>query len=162
MQRVHRQSRIGRKNIPNIFFDHLIKKENRRVIRLVGTLLWYSIDWGQGGERKTNIRKSLRELEDLTQIDRRNVLRAIEEAIEQNYIERVEPGVFDFAGNCQGSVTVYGVRWTTDYTYTVEGEAVEVTSNNERSQKVLRKNAPKRSHRTLPKSPTWNAPKKSL
>ena len=55
------QNRIGRKNIPNVFFDYLIKNESRRVIRVVGTLLWYSIDWGKGGERKQPVKKSLRD-----------------------------------------------------------------------------------------------------
>jgi len=62
------QNRIGRKNIPNVFFDYLVRNENRGVIRVVGTLLWYSIDWGKGGERRTTVRKSLRDLVELTQL----------------------------------------------------------------------------------------------
>lgn len=174
------QDRTGRKNIPNIFFDHVIKNENRRVIRVVGTLLWYSIDWGKGGERRTTVRRSLRDLVELTQLNRANVSRALDEAIEGNYIERVEPGVFDLAGNQQGSITVYGVRWTKNYTYTHEGAPVEVGTPAERSQKETRgveSNAPKKRHGpqlgTLPKGDTEkslersqketrNAPKKRL
>ena len=139
------QDRTGRKNIPNIFFDHVIKNENRRVIRLVGTLLWYSIDWGKGGERRTTVRRSIRDLVELTQLTRANVSRALDEAIENGYIERVEPGVFDLAGNHQGSITVYGVRWTKNYTYTHDGTPLEVAPLLERSQKAV-----SYTHLTLP------------
>lgn len=155
------QNRIGRKNIPNIFFDYLIREENRALIRVVGTLLWYSIDWGKGGERKTTVRKSLRELVELTQLAKGSVVRALDEAIEKGYIERVEPGVFDLAGNQQGSVTVYGIKWTTDYTYTYDGLAVSVGKTTERTQnetRVISLNAPKMRHGTPPKRDPPNAP----
>jgi len=134
------QNRIGRKNIPNVFFDYLIRQENRALIRVVGTLLWYSIDWGKGGERRTTVRKSLRDLVELTQLAKGSVVRALDEAIEKGYIERVEPGVFDLAGNQQGSITVYGIKWTKDYTYSPDGliETIEVEAerfkNETRSQ----------------------------
>lgn len=156
------QNRIGRKNIPNIFFDYLIREENRALIRVVGTLLWYSIDWGKGGERRTTVRKSLRDLVELTQLAKGSVVRALDEAIEKGYIERVEPGVFDLAGNQQGSITVYGIKWTTDYTYTYEGMAVSVASDIERSQNETRPqslNAPKMRHGGRSQNETRNAPK---
>ena len=156
------QNRIGRKNIPNIFFDYLIREENRALIRVVGTLLWYSIDWGKGGERRTTVRKSLRDLVELTQLAKGSVVRALDEAIEKGYIERVEPGVFDLAGNQQGSITVYGINWTTDYTYTYEGLAVSVLNQDERSQNETRGiplNAPKMRHGGRSQNETRNAPK---
>ena len=137
------QNRIGRKNIPNIFFDYLIREENRALIRVVGTLLWYSIDWGKGGERRTTVRKSLRDLVELTQLAKGSVVRALDEAIEKGYIERVEPGVFDLAGNQHGSVTVYGIKWTSDYTYTLEGLPVSFATQSERSQNETRGTLPK-------------------
>ena len=156
------QNRIGRKNIPNIFFDYLIREENRALIRVVGTLLWYSIDWGKGGERRTTVRKSLRDLVELTQLAKGSVVRALDEAIEKGYIERVEPGVFDLAGNQQGSITVYGIKWTKDYTYTYEGLAVSVGEPTERSQnetRVVSLNAPKMRHGERSQNETRNAPK---
>jgi len=132
------QNRIGRKNIPNIFFDHLIREENRALIWVVGTLLWYSIDWGKGGERRTTVRKSLRDLVELAQLAKGSVVRALNEAIEKSYIERVEPRVFDLAGNQQGLIMVYGIKWTKDYTYTYEGIAVSIGETTERSQNETR------------------------
>ena len=168
------QNRIGRKNIPNVFFDYLVRNENRGVIRVAGTLLWYSIDWGKGGERRTTVRKSLRDLVELTQLAKGSVVRAVDEAIEKGYIERVEPGVFDLAGNQHGSVTVYGIKWTTDYTYSPDGliESMELAGERSKNEtRVVPLNAPKMRHgviegtlqkRDTPersKNETRNAPK---
>jgi hypothetical protein len=155
------QTRLGRKNIPNIFFDHLVRKESRGVIRVVGTLLWYSIDWGKGGERKQPVKKSLRDLVELTQLDKSSVVRALDEAEQKGYVERLERGVFDLSGQKQSSSTVYGIRWTNEYTYTYEGLPVLVAFQDERPQNATRhnlENAPKTQHegasRTLPKRNT--------
>ncbi len=128
------QNRIGRKNIPNVFFDYLIRNENRGVIRVVGTLLWYSIDWGKGGERRQPIRKSLRDLVELTQLDKSSVVRALDEAEQREYVERLERGVFDLSGRRQSSTTLYGIHWTNEYVYTHEGLPIEVTQPSERSK----------------------------
>ena len=132
------QNRVGRKNIPNVFFDYLIREENRALIRVVGTLLWYSIDWGKGGERRTTVRKSLRNLVELTQLAKGSVVRALNEAIDKGYIERVEPGVFDLAGNQHGLVTVYGIKWTKDYTYTPDGLLESIGVEGERFKNETR------------------------
>lgn len=162
------QTRLARKNIPNVFFDYLVRNENRGVIRVVGTLLWYSIDWGKGGERRKPVKKSLRDLVELTQLDKSSVVRALDEATEKGYIERVEPGVFDRTGKKLGSVTVYGIHWTNEYTYTYEGLPVESGSSPERSQNATRLelvNASKMRHGeeagTLPKRDTGNQPERS-
>ena len=147
------QNRIGRKNIPNVFFDYLIKNESRRVIRVVGTLLWYSIDWGKGGERKQPVKKSLRDLVELTQLDKSNVVRALDEAEDKGYVERLERGVFDLSGQQQSSTTVYGIHWTDEYTYTYDGLPVAVSSDGERSKNATRpnlENAPKTRHEQIP------------
>jgi hypothetical protein len=163
------QNRIGRKNIPNVFFDYLVKIENRALIRAVGTLLWYSIDWGKGGERRTTVRKSLRELVELTQLAKGSVVRALDEAIEKGYIERVEPGIFDLTtGNRHGSITVYGIRWTKEYTYTYKGLPVLVGEETERFKNETRsvfENASKMRHaipdETLQKQATGQTAKRS-
>jgi hypothetical protein len=162
------QTRLGRKNIPNVFFDYLVKNESRGLIRVVGTLLWYSIDWSKAGERRQPVKKSLRDLEELTQLDKSSVVRALDEAETKGYVERIERGVFDMTGRNESSVTTYGIRWTTDYTYTYDGLPVEVEVASTRSQNATRPpapNAPKMQHgeivRTLPKRNTENSPERS-
>jgi hypothetical protein len=155
------QTRLGRKNIPNVFFDYLVRNENRGVIRVVGTLLWYSIDWGKGGERKQPVKKSLRDLVELTRLDKSSVVRALDEAEKKRYVERIEKGVFDLSGEQRSSTTVYGIHWTNEYTYTYDGILVEVNVPSDRSQNATRgvlANAPKMQHgnspRTIPKRDT--------
>ena len=162
------QHRMARKNIPNVFFDYLVKHERRSVIRVAGTLLWYSINWGKGGERREPVRKSLRDLERLTNIDRSNVARALKHATGRGYLERVERGVFDLSAKQQSKTTIYGIRWTKAYTYSPEGLAIEVTPSDERSKNAPRleiANTPKTHHgqndRTLQERTTGGQLKRS-
>lgn len=48
----------ARKHIPNAFFDVLLPRERLAVIRVVVGLLFYSIQWGPGGERKVLARRN--------------------------------------------------------------------------------------------------------
>ena len=162
------QNRIGRKNIPNIFFDYLIRNENRGLIRVVGTLLWYSIDWSKAGERRRPVKKSLRDLVELTQLFKGSVVRALNEAEAKGYVERIERGVFDLSGRKESSTTVYGIKWTSEYTYTHEGLPLIVNEKAERSQnetQLVSLNAPKKRHGakggTLPKRDTETSPERS-
>ena len=151
------QHRMARKNIPNVFFDYLVKHECRSVIRVTGTLLWYSINWGKGGERREPVRKSLRDLARLTNIDRSNVARALKHATRRGYIERVERGVFDLSTKQQSKTTAYGIRWTKTYTYSHEGLAIEVPASDEHSKNAPRleiANDPKTHHATIQKRTT--------
>jgi len=84
--------RSARKNIPLLFFDEIVRHENRAVIRLVGTLLWFSIDWGKGGERLQTVRKSLRELQVLTRLSSSSLTRAIAEAFRAATSSGSSPG----------------------------------------------------------------------
>lgn len=42
-EQVVRRPKAARKNIPNAFFDHLLRQERLAVVRVVGALLFYSI-----------------------------------------------------------------------------------------------------------------------
>lgn len=105
------KSVAGRKNIPNLFFDHTIRTGSRGLIRVVGTLLWYSIQFGKGGERRQPVTKSLREIVSLTNLDKSSVVRALDEAERTNHIVREERGVIDLSGKGESSSTRYAIRW---------------------------------------------------
>lgn len=132
------EARFSRKNIPNAFFDVLVRREKLSVIRVVGALLFYSIQWGRGGERKTPVRKSKRELARLARIDPSNAARAIVEAVEANYIERVECGVFDLSSRQESKATLFGIKWTRSCTYTPAGELVMIPGGREQSENAPR------------------------
>ena len=103
--------RAARKNIPNAFFDFLLRRERLSVIRVVGALLFYSIQWGLGGERRGPVCRSITELSRLAHLSRQHVHGAVLEAQRRGYIEPVIPGIFDPRAGQQSQATTYGIRW---------------------------------------------------
>ena len=106
-----RRPKAARKNIPNAFFDHLLPRERLAVIRVVGALLFYSIQWGPGGERRMPVSRSITALSRLTHHGRRHVHEAVSEAHELGYIEQVDAGCFDPAAAQESRAATYGIRW---------------------------------------------------
>jgi len=105
--------KTARKNIPNAFFDDLLPRERLALIRLVAALMFYSIQWGPGGERKVPVSRSITELSRLTRLSRQQVHSAVMEVIEKGYIEQVEAGCFDKAAGKGSRAATYGIRWAT-------------------------------------------------
>ena len=118
---VHRP-KAARKNIPNAFFDVLLPYEPLSVIRVVGALLFYSIQWGPGGERKLPVSRSITELSRLTRLSRQHVHEAVMEARQRGYIEQVDAGCFDPAAGQDSEAATYGIRWTTAAAALPDGE----------------------------------------
>ena len=106
-----RRPKAARKNIPNAFFDHLLPRERLSVMRVVGALLFYSIQWGPGGERRQPVSCSITELSRLTKFSRQHVHEAVLEALQRGYIERVRAGFFDPAAAQASRAATYGIRW---------------------------------------------------
>ena len=109
---VVRRAKAARKNIPNVFFDYLLPREKLSVVRVVGALLFYSIQWGPGGERRVPVRLSITELSRLTKLSRQHVHEAVMEARQHGYIEQVEAGFFDPKAGEGSRAATYGIRWT--------------------------------------------------
>ncbi|MBI5386445.1 MAG: hypothetical protein HZA90_17375 [Verrucomicrobia bacterium] len=110
---VARRPRAARKNIPNAFFDVLLPRERLSVIRVVGALLFYSIQWGSGGERRVPVSLSITALSRLTRMSRQHVHAAVLEARQRGYLEPVEAGYFDPAAGQSSRAATYGIRWIT-------------------------------------------------
>ena len=106
-----RRPKAARKNIPNLFFDYLLPRERLSVIRVVGALLFYSIQWGPGGERKVLVSRSITELSRLTNLSRQHVHQAVGEARQRGYVEQVDAGRFDPAAAQESRAATYGIRW---------------------------------------------------
>jgi hypothetical protein len=115
--RVQALPKAARKNIPNAFFDFLLPRERLAVIRVVGALLFYSIKWGPGGERRMPVSLSITELSRLTGRSRQHVHAALLEAQERGYIERVTAGCFDPAAGIESRPATYGVRWVSELSH---------------------------------------------
>lgn len=106
--RITHRPKAARKNIPNAFFDVLLPAERLSVVRVVGAMLFYSIQWGPGGERKVPVQLSITELSRLTRLSRQHVHEAVTEARERGYIERVDAGSFD---PHHSRAATYAIRW---------------------------------------------------
>ena len=109
---VRHRPKAARKNIPNAFFDVLLPREPLSLIRVVGALMFYSIQWGPGGERKEPVCLSITELSRLTRLSRQHVHEAVMEACRRGYIEQVDAGCFDPAAGQDSQAATYGIRWT--------------------------------------------------
>lgn len=106
-----RRPKAARKNIPNLFFDQLLPRERLSVIRVVGALLFYSIQWGPGGERRVPVQLSITELSRLTRFSRPHVHEALREAQRRGYVVPVAPGCFDPQAGQQSEAATYALRW---------------------------------------------------
>jgi hypothetical protein len=110
-QRTAARPKAARKNIPNAFFDFLLPREPLSVVRVVGALLFYSIQWGPGGERKVPVSRSMTELSRLTNLSRQHVHQAVTEALNRGYIVKVDAGCFDSDGGKESRPATYGIHW---------------------------------------------------
>ena len=134
---VVRRSKAARKNIPNVFFDELLRQERLSVIRVVGALLFYSIQWGPGGERRVPVSFSITELSRLTKLSRQHVHEALQEAIDKGYIEKTDPGCFDPKAGESSRPATYGIRWAktidSDFARSGPGHAPELREGDQTS-----------------------------
>lgn len=100
-------------DIPNEFFDRLIPRENLSVIKVVGSVIRYSIGFQakHGGRRRhaTLAYSQIMKVSGLS--SRRTLAQAIREAVARNYIVRLDAGYFSARISERRSAT-YAVRWS--------------------------------------------------
>lgn len=108
-------AKAARKNIPNAFFDYVLRKERLSVVQVVGVMLFKSIQWGPGGERKVPVNISITELCRLTRLTRRHVHEALQDALRCGYVERVKEGRFDPKAGAESHAATYRIRWTSQF-----------------------------------------------
>ena len=137
---VVRRPKAARKNIPNDFFDYLLPRERLSVIRVVGALLFYSIEWGPGGERKVPVSLSITELSRLARLSRQHVHEAVQEARARGYIVQLDSGCFDPAAGQANRAATYAIRWVGEAraveSVTAPTGAVVWAGADDRSEKV--------------------------
>ena len=98
-----------RRAIPNDFFDIVIPREPKSVIRIVGFLLYHSMAWTRVGHQGDPRQRSKAELSRLTNQAESTVSRALKRAICSGYIFRERPGLFGAGPRTEA--TTYGIRW---------------------------------------------------
>jgi hypothetical protein len=103
----------NRTYIPNQYFDHVVIRESLAVIKVVGSVIRFSIGYqNKWGHRRQNVSLSYQHIRNYSRIsDRTTLAGAIQHAIKSNYIQRVEEGYFDPAAGKHSKAAVYAVRW---------------------------------------------------
>lgn len=103
----------NRTDIPNQFFDRLVPAEPLSVVKVVGSIIRFSIGFADGrGRRRQNIALSYQHIQNYARIASRTILSsAIRQAINRGYIVRVEEGVFDKNAGRDSKAATYALRW---------------------------------------------------
>ena len=103
----------NRTYIPNQFFDHVIPNESLAVVKVVGSVIRFSIGFqNKWGHRRQKIALSYQHIQNYARMKDRNTLsKALQNAMHSNYIERVERGYFDPNGGKLSKTAVYALKW---------------------------------------------------
>ncbi|PTY07515.1 hypothetical protein DB347_09480 [Opitutaceae bacterium EW11] len=101
----------ARKNIPNLFFDRVLATESRAVARLVGAVLFRSIEFGEAGDRPTPVSLSITRISRLTKISRTHAHAAIEHSLAVGYLRVSTCGRFDAEHPSKSSCSSYELNW---------------------------------------------------
>jgi hypothetical protein len=116
----------NRTYIPNQFFDALVPAESLAVLKVVGSILRFSIGFAnKWGHRRRNVALSYQHIQNYAHLrDRTSLSAALQHALKANYIERVEKGVFDPDAGKLSKAAVYALRWAEVSLNTAANEAI--------------------------------------
>jgi hypothetical protein len=103
----------NRTYIPNQFFDDVIPHQPLAVVKVVGSVIRFSIGFqNKWGHRRRNASLSYQHIQNYSHIrDRKTLSDSIRHAIKSNYIERIEEGFFDPDAGKLSKAAVYAVKW---------------------------------------------------
>jgi hypothetical protein len=103
----------NRTYIPNQFFDQVIPHETLALVKVVGSVIRFSIGYqNKWGHRRANVSLSYQHIQNYSHIrDRKTLSEAIRRALKSNYIERVKEGYFDPDAGKLSLAAVYAVKW---------------------------------------------------
>ena len=103
----------NRTYIPNQFFDVLVPSQSLGVLKVVGSVIRFSIGFqNKWGHRRRNVALSYQHIQNYSRLkDRKTLSQAIKHALEHNYLERVKEGYFDPEGGRLSAPAVYALRW---------------------------------------------------
>jgi len=121
----------NRTYIPNQFFDHLVPHEPLAVVKVVGSVIRFSIGFqNKWGHRRAHTSLSYQHIQNYSLIrDRKTLSGAIRHALASNYIERVEEGYFDRNAGKLSKAAVYAVKWLSANTDPVNGQKNPLASD---------------------------------
>ena len=120
----------NRTDIPNQFFDVVVPSEPLSVIKVVGSIVRFSIGFqARHGRRRQQATLSYQEIQNYARIASRDVLaQAIRTALEHRYIVRMEDGVFSPEAT-QRRPAVYALHWADGWNGKKSVPGVEASEN---------------------------------
>jgi hypothetical protein len=103
----------NRTYIPNQFFDHVVVREASAVVKVVGSVIRFSIGFvNKWGHRRLHVPLSYTDIQRYSKLrNRESLCEALHAALAANYLERVEAGYFDPKGGMQSRTAIYAVKW---------------------------------------------------
>ncbi|MBI1349401.1 hypothetical protein GC163_24300 [bacterium] len=109
--------------IPNAFFDYTVPNEPLAVVKVVGAIIRYTIGFQtKFGFRRQQIDLSFTRLQRITGISsRRSLNDAIQQAMANNHIVRLNEGYFDADAGRQSRAATYGIKWCDTSSYPAIG-----------------------------------------
>lgn len=106
----------NRTHIPNQFFARLLPHEPLSVLKVVGSIIRFSIGFEvKRGFRRQQVALSYSAIQRYCRIgSRQDLAHALQHALASNFIEQVEAGCFDPDAGRTSKAATYGLRWATD------------------------------------------------
>lgn len=106
----------NRTHIPNQFFTRLLPQEPLSVLKVVGSIIRFSIGFEvKRGFRRQQVALSYAAIQRYCRIgSRQDLAHALQHALASNFIEQVEAGCFDPNAGRTSKAATYGLRWVTD------------------------------------------------
>jgi hypothetical protein len=106
----------NRTYIPNEFFDVCLRSETLAVVKVVGSVIRFSIGFqNQWGFRRQQTSLSYLDIQRYAKIrDPKTLASAIRSAVASNYLKIVETGYFDPNGGRTSCKATYAIRWLND------------------------------------------------
>jgi hypothetical protein len=103
----------NRTYIPNEFFDVCLRSETLAVVKVVGSVIRFSIGFqNQWGFRRQQTSLSYRDIQRYAKIrDPKTLASAIRSAVASNYLNVVDTGYFDPNGGRTSCKGTYAIRW---------------------------------------------------
>src|SRR5262249_49676817 len=113
----------NRTDIPNQFFDHVIPREPLSVIKVVGSIMRFSIGFqARRGRRRQQVQLSYRDIQRWARLaDTHTLADAIRHAEQSHYIIRLQDGIFDSNAGRTSRPAVFAIRWADSSPFQLTG-----------------------------------------
>jgi hypothetical protein len=106
----------NRTYIPNQFFTRLLPNEPLSVLKVVGSIIRFSIGFEvKRGFRRQQAALSYTDMQRHSKIgSRQDLASALKHALASNFLQQLEPGHFDPNAGRTSKAAIYGLKWATD------------------------------------------------